>query len=282
MKQFVRRSILFFIPLISVLYIRSIYLLISDEYKNIVAGDEIYISIKKSKQKSNKKIVLIGDSVGNQLFSNENDHDSINSLASNQAIGVVGQYLLLNNYLESGNKPERVYMIYNPFSFQNNLNQIFTFHYFLKPFYKDEYVDMFSNTVINQIDKIPFSNFCREPYILTSNWSPDFNSDDSIDYTFLSPISKEYLIKINKLCTTNNISFHIIPAPTKESNKRVVQRFNKEEILGLSLENELTYYLNNIGYFPDSLFLDYVHLKEPKKLRSYILNEMNQIKKHQK
>ncbi|WP_338793175.1 hypothetical protein [Bernardetia sp. MNP-M8] len=282
MKQFVRRSILFFIPLISVLYIRSIYLLISDEYKNIVAGNEIYISIKKSKQKSNKKIVLIGDSVGNQLFSNKNDHDSINSLASNQAIGVIGQYLLLNNYLKSGNKPERVYMIYNPFSFQNNLNQIFTFHYFLKPFYKDEYVDVFSNTVINQIDKIPFSNFCREPYILTSNWSPNFNSDDSIDYTFLSPISKEYLIKINKLCTTNNISFYIIPAPTKVSNKRVVQRFNKKEVLGLSLENELTYYLSNIGYFPDSLFLDYVHLKEPENLRSYILNEMNQIKQHQK
>ena len=42
----------------------------------------------------------------------------------------------------------------------------------------------------NQIDKIPFSGFCQEPYILTSNWAPNFKSQDSIDYSFLSPNPK--------------------------------------------------------------------------------------------
>jgi len=273
MSRFILKIIYFCIPLLFLFYAKPLYLLIDNRYKNIVAGSEIYISIKKSKQKSNKKILLIGDSVGNQLYNNKDENDSINSLASNQAIGVIGQYFLIESYLKTGNKPEIIYMLYTPFSFKNNLDQVYSFHYFLKPFYNKEYLPLFTKTALKQIDKIPYSLLCNEPYILTSNWAPNFQSKDKINYTFLSPISKEYLSKIKDLCISYNIEFFIIPTPTKESNKVKVEHSDKNEFFGYNFESDLTFFLNNIVYLNDSCFVDNVHLKKPL-MEKKVLNEL--------
>lgn len=275
MKLFIRKTLLFTIPVLFIFQIKPFYLMVDGKYENNVEGSEIYLSIRKSKEKSNKKILVIGDSVGYQLFEDSKEsNDSINSLACNQAIGVIGQFFLLNNYLKAGNKPQEVYMIYTPFSFTNNLNQVYTFHYFLKPFYKKEYQPLFSERTINQINKVPFSSFCRVPNILTSNWSPKFKSTDSVNYKFLSPISKEYIERIKVLCTNHDINFYLIPTPTKESNKNKVLNFNSNEFSNLLVEDEFKYFINNIKYLPDSLYKDNVHLKEPKKLIDFVINEM--------
>ena len=247
--------------------------MINDNYKQSVAGEEIYLSIKKSKQKSDCKILIIGDSTGKQIFDNREENDSINSLACNQAIGVVGQYLLLNNYFNAGNKPEIVYMLYTPFSFKDNLDQVYTFHYFLKPFYTKEYKDHFSEQVLDQIAKIPFSYLSHEPLILTSNWAPDFKCKDATDYTFLSPISKAYLKKIKNLCMAHQVDFFIIPPPIKISNKERIEQFNKNEYRKCSFENELNDYFDNIIYLSNDFFVDDVHLKTPSTGRK-IMDEM--------
>jgi hypothetical protein len=280
MKKFIVKIIFIFIIGFIIFYTIVLLLLITNTYKIYVAGNDTYTSIKKSKEKSNKKILLIGDSVGRQLFNNSSDNDSINSLACNQAIGVIGQYFLLKNYFNVENRPKEVYMLYSPFSFKNNLNQVYTFHYFLKPFYNQEYKSLFSNTAIHQTKKIPYSKFCQEPYILTTNWAPIFEPQDSIKYSFLSPISKEYLEKIKILCATNDSKLYILPTPTRESNRNTVNNINSKEFLGLNVENELRYYLNNIVYLPDSLFVDDVHLKNPETIKHNVLHEMIKARTH--
>lgn len=280
MKLFLRKILIFTIPVILIYYVEPVYLLLDEKYKHIVAGQEIYRSIRKSKKESNKKILVIGDSAGKQLFDNyDEDNDSINSLACNQAIGVIGQYFLLNNYLEKGNKPQEVYMIYTPFSFRNNLNQIYTFHYFLKPFFKKEYLPLFTSYAINQVKKIPYAIFSQEPHILTSNWAPEFRPSDIMDYTFLSPISKEYIEKIKMLCITHDIEFYILPTPTKASNKNEILGYNKKESANLLAEKELNYFIDNVNYYPDSIFIDNTHLKYPNKLKKTLINEMNKVRK---
>ena len=238
MKRFIPKVILFLISLLILFYVKPVYLLIDSKYKDIVIGHEIYISIKKSKEKSKAKKVIFGDSVGRQLFPNTQKNDTVNSLACNQAIAMVGQFLLLQNYLAAGNKIDKLFMIFTPFSFQNNLNQVFTFHYFMKPFYNDEYTRYFTQTVKEQICKIPFSYSIYEPYILTSNWAPQFVCNDSIDYTFISPISREYLKKIKQLSIEHTFEIVLIPPPTSSSKKEAVDKFNKTEIIGTGLEKE--------------------------------------------
>lgn len=280
MKKFILKTVYFNLLLLPLIYIKPLLLLSKDDYQDIVKGAEVYHSINKSKQKSDSKILIIGDSVGNQLFSNHEAKDSINSLACNQAIGVIGQYLILQNYLETGNKPNVVYLLYTPFSFSNNLNQIHTFHYFLKPFYKAEYKNDFSSKVFEQIDKIPFAKLSQEPFILTSNWSPDFSPSDEKNYTFLSPISISYLGKMKSLCYSKGIEFHTIPTPTKKTRKTKVNQFNPNEYIGIEIENEMKFYLNNIIYLEDNAFKDHVHLKKAEKYKEDILQLLKRARTH--
>jgi hypothetical protein len=96
----------------------------------------------------------------------------------------------------------------------------------------------------------------------------------------LSPISKEYLEKIKILCATNDSKLYILPTPTRESNRNTVNNINSKEFLGLNVENELRYYLDNIVYLPDSLFVDDVHLKNPETIKHNVLHEMIKARTH--
>ncbi len=247
--------------------------MLSDKYKTIVVGSEIYHSLFKSKQKKKTKKLLLGDSVGNQLFRNTTNNDTINSLACNQAIGMVGQYILLNNYLNAGNQVDTVYLIYSPFSFLNNLDQIYTFHYFLKPFYVQEYMPLFTKTVIEQTHKIPYYYLCRYPYVLTSDWSPNFCSKDKKNYTFLSPVSVEYLHKITELSKKHHFDLIILPPPMRNSLKQKVEKINKNEIAENDLTNEFKNYFEKIIFINDTNFTDAFHLKNPLALKPVYVNK---------
>ncbi len=263
MKKFLIQ-LAFFVPLIVIsFYITPLFLILSDQYKSTVAGRETYVSIKRSKTKHKTKKLLLGDSVAKQLFPDPND--TINSLACNHAISLAGQYFLLNNYIKTGNKPDTVYLLFSNLSFLNNLHQIYTYHYFLKPFYHAEYDSEFTPTVYEQIHKIPYHQFCREPYILTSNWAPLFTSTDSVDYTLLSPISIQYLNKIKALAHQEKFKLIILPIPMSIKSKPSVEKINRQEITDNNFEEEFKHYFQNIVYLDESCFSDEIHLIQPEK-----------------
>ena len=264
MKKFILSSIIFLLIACPAITIIPAFLILTDTYKHTVAGYEIYHSIFKSKQKKKTKKIIIGDSVGRQLFSNETDNESLNSLACNKSISMAGHFFLLNNYLNAGNQVDTVFLVFTPFSFQNNLNDVFTFHYFLKPFYTNEYKPLFTKLVNDQIHKIPYYYFCRFPNILTSNWAPDFKSKDKTDDSFLSPISIEYLIKIKELSRKHHFKVIILPTPTRISRKAEVERMMKTGITNNNLGAEFNNYFENIIYLNDKDFIDEVHLKREK------------------
>ncbi len=263
MKKFIINSIYFLLILLLVVHIRPLYLLYKDKYQETVTGNEIYYSIFKSKQKKKVKKILLGDSVGNQLFSNKHNTDTVNSMACNQSIGMVGQFLLLNNYINAGNEIDTVYMLFSPFTFRNNLDQVYTYHYFLKPFYNDEYKPLFTETVNTQIQKIPYHAFCRNPLILTTNWAPDFTAKDKHDFTFLSPISIEYLGKIKELSIKHGFKVILVPPPLSLNKKTDIEKLDKAEINKTNMVPEFETYFSGFSYIADNNFSDGTHLWKP-------------------
>ena len=93
MIRFILKSFLFIIFIPVVLYSKAFFLLYNDKYKETVLGIETYHSIQKSKKKSKVKKILLGDSVGCQLFDNNTNNDTINSFACNQNVAMVGHFL---------------------------------------------------------------------------------------------------------------------------------------------------------------------------------------------
>lgn len=265
MIKFITQNILFLLLLSIFINIEPVYLLITNKYKNIVAGSSNYHSIKKSKERNKAKIIIIGDSVGKQLFDNYTCNDTLNALTCNVGISLVGQFILLKNYINAGNKPKKVILIYTPFSFKNNLNNNYTYHYFLKPFYRKEYNQYFTETVKQQIQKIPYHLFCQYPLILTTNWAPEIKIKDEINFKFLSPISIEYIYKIKKLSLLHNFKFLILPTPTRDSYRSKIKKLIKNKNLEKALSKEFKLYFKHLIFINDTCFIDDVHLKKPKK-----------------
>ncbi len=266
MKYFIRNCFKFALSFFILTYSAVLLIKYTGFYKQYLIGNGIYRCIDKSNQKHNFNKLILGDSVGDQLFPADSSFRSFNSVACNKAIGIVGHYILLHNYLKAGNSIDSVFLVYNPESFINNLDEVYTFHYFLKPFYTRENKPLFSENVNVQIQKIPFYHLSRNPYVLTSNWSPDFELEDQKNYTFLSPISKEYLFKMKKLSEQYNFKFILIPAPVSDQKYDDIQKIDKTEIAETNLEREFEYYFNKLIFLNDSNFLpDGIHLKNPKK-----------------
>lgn len=274
MKRFIFKSLGFFIFSILFVYLCSAFILHTKIFKlNYYPGKEIYTAIDKSKKNNNSKTLLIGDSVANQIFNNEEEYDQFNSLATNQAISIAGQYFLLKEYLKTGNKIDSLIMLFVPWSFKNNLDQIYTYHYFLKPFYNSDYSTLFSKTVIGQIKKLDYNLISQFPPIKIIPWAPEFSNTPSSDFTFLSPISVEYLNKISQLSKQYNFSVKIIPPPISFENKLLIESIDKSEILQTELSSELLEYFEKIKYIDKSNFSDGTHLINPKNYYNIIKHD---------
>lgn len=274
-KQFIILFLLFVSPLIAFYTGRAIWLLIDDRYKSIIHGNEIYRAIEKSKKKTKYKKLILGDSTANQFYNcKEKDPVFAYSLTCNQAIGMVGQYILLQNYLKAGNRPDTVYIIYTPISFKNNLDQVYTYHYFLKPFYYKENKQFMSKTVEKQIKKIPKYWLCHIPYIQTTGWAPEVKQQER-HYTFLSPISNEYLSKIDILSDEYNFDWELIPTFVAQHWRDTVKSINREEYAHLKYRDKLSKYIEHIKYLDDSCFVDDIHLRTPQIYKNRIDSLLN-------
>lgn len=257
MKHLARDIFKFLVIFLIIFHLYPEYKYWTNKYKEDVNGGEVYQAIEKSKKKGKKKKLILGDSVTKQFSESDIDTTIYLNLASNQAISLVGQFCLLTNYVQTKNEIDTLYLIYHPLSFSNNLDNSFTFHYFEKPFFGDEYMPLFTEEVKTQIEKIPFHYLAKYHPVLTSNWSPTFSNDEK-NKPFISNISRIYLEKIVLLCQAKNIRLFIISPPINQKFKNEFLAINKS-----SKNSHLKSYFENLKYYPESNFFpDHIHLNK--------------------
>jgi len=230
-------------------------------------GTEVYEAIALSNDYfPDRNVVILGDSVARQLITTKisNRFNAIN-LTCNQAISLAGHYILLSNIINRNPQVSKVYLLYNVDSFDNDIDQEWTFNYFVKPFYYD-YHNKFSVGTLNKVN----SKFIWPLFMLPiSKVLPCFGSIDysvknlsNKDCAVLSPTSLEYLKLIENLCRQRNISFKIIPTPISASiNNKLQTNCLMKQIKDNELDDVFKNYLNKMIVFDDHNFKDNYHLK---------------------
>ncbi len=270
-KTFIIKFFIFCVPVVAALSIYTCYWYRDNKYQDSINGREIYWAIKKSAKHKKVKKLLIGDSIGQQLFDNRKYNDSIYSLACNQAISCVGFYELLKSFTDTNRDslPEQVILVTHPLSLQNNLDQVYTFHYFLKPFYCAPYKQYFSETVNSQIEKVPFYYLSQFPFIKISNWSPDYRPENAYNPKYLSPITVEYITRIKNLCDNLHIPFAIVAPPVSDVHRNNITQ-NTQAIMNeaakMNMQAEFAFYLHSIKYMDNALYGDEMHFHDPEKV----------------
>ncbi len=257
MRKFVIKAIIFFVLFTGVCWIIEL----SGVFSRFLPNRITYNKIELSKtQIDGAQYILLGDSVVGSLYKNyDSGKNGVVNLACNQAIDVIGHYLLLKNFLEKNKNVEKVYFFYNPFSFSNNIDHVFSYNYFIKPFYKREYKKYFTKRVLKQIRSYPLSYIARFPLIAITYFTPEIEREKP-DF-FISPISCEYLTKMKELADEHGVELLVLPPPTRESRKNEVERL-KDEYTGNKCNNVMiTNYFDKIIYTSDNYFQDDVHFK---------------------
>jgi hypothetical protein len=223
-------------------------------YQTDVAGTEVYEVLAASKSKYKKKKLVIGDSVAKQILDSLANDSAIVSLASNQAISMAGQYLIATQALAANPSLDTLVLMYHPFSFQNNLASPLSFHYFVKPFYTEENMPLFSEQVKRQVEAIPFYYLAHYRPVLTSNWSPSFEgvSDEKV---LFSSISRDYLVRLNQLCSKKGVVLQLISPPINEV-------FRAQVMASRTQFKSIPGYIDSWHFYASANFLsDQIHIK---------------------
>ncbi len=226
----------------------------------VVASEIVIRAIIESESQISGKILLIGDSVAYQLDLDQG-HSHLWDLTTNQAISMAGQYYLVQNAIENNPGLEKIVLVYHPRSFNNNLDQEWTFNYFCKPFLNVSNYNTWSNSVMEQITKKPYWLVYIPLVRYTSLLGFVDYSDDPISHrAFLSDISFDYLIKIEELTNKFDLEFIIVAPPLSETcTENDIELRMSIEACGL--EEVFGYYEESIIYLPDSCFRDTIHIK---------------------
>jgi hypothetical protein len=118
-----------------------------------MAGAEVYLAQSLAGRRDDRvQTIYLGDSVARQIFRPGSEADSsVQFLATNQAVSVAGQYYLLRDAVATHANLRHVSLFYNPLSWSNNLDQVFTHDYFCGYFHR-----------LNEV---------REVFALTGDWS---------------------------------------------------------------------------------------------------------------
>jgi hypothetical protein len=245
------------------------YLLQDLRYVEQITGGEVVLAIARSlkKAESNVAKLLLGDSVGKQLYPMEKNVDTVQSLACNQAISLAGQYFLLQNFLTNNppnkDKPYKVYFVVHPQSLINNLDELFTYHNFVKNFYTEPYTKEFTPEVDASLAIIPYKWIARNPLIMTTNYAPMVHFDHKHQRPPLSPITRAYLPKIVQLCKEKGVQFQLIPPFIAEGKKYRVDNLKAALEQHPDMKPYFTGYFEKIKYLPTSAFVDSIHLHNP-------------------
>lgn len=224
MKKIILKTVLL-TAIVFVMVTGSFLLLIyADINPNKLLGYEVYDALEEVEQANSYEAVLLGDSVSRQLCPPENQGENaqVCYLSTDQAVTVVGNYILLCRYLENHPQTKQVIYMVQPVGLANNMRSDFSYQYFILPLYREPYLAyidestreavegkygrMFvSNPVIRYI--LRNSAVCLKPYLERIH--------DDEDGT-VPEMMFRYLSSMRELCGKYGAEFILVSSPLNE------------------------------------------------------------------
>ncbi len=228
----------------------------SEAYKQGV-GFEVYEAIDKaSRVYPDVRAVIIGDSLAYQFFNHLEMEPEVVSLACNQAISMAGHVLLLEDFLKLNPGVIEIYCVFHPLSLSNNLDQKYTFPYFLKIFDSPEYRDRFTKEVKKALRCHPYRLLARIPAVKVSTWSPQYERPPCYA---VAPITTEALTTLFTKAEIHDRALFFIPPPISEAKRDEVERMNDSKLPAG--------YTNQYAYYDESMCSDGFHFEKPDEAR---------------
>ena len=269
-KFLMKTALIIFTSILSIAAVYGVMFMLSTNATDLAS--EVFYVLEKAEHNSGLPAVILGDSVCNQLWPQNEDSLQISHLGCNQAITPAGTYLLLRKYLEHNPQTKDVFYIVCLRSLGNDLNVDYTYQYIVIPFIDNENIKLLDNETVLKLYSKFGEIFVLNKYIKTFLLNNNLFMKQYVNhvrvqaeqkYTHrLSPTAIIYLRKIRSLCSGNNIKLHILPLPMPDITENHNWKAFSEDVVNYGLDDILGNFVNNIRYYPDDWFSDGVHFKQ--------------------
>lgn len=292
MKKFLKKILIYFLTVIVFfLLVNFIYYKISKNHR--LVAFEVYDAIDLSGCKTEYTTLILGDSVARQIYSPDYQNESMTRcyLATNQAITVAGNVILLERFIENNPQLEEVYYISRPDSIESKTNFIYTFSYFITPLFNKQYSNYLYEDTISDLQEIygniwSDSEFCKwllAKYPKMLKW---YNESRQIIWEVARTIDKQkempdlsliYLKRMQQICENNHIKLHFAAPPMPE-NYNYDDKALKMKFDSIGLSDLYEEYNKSMLRVTDNEFVDGIHLNKDyleqnrESLLNYLLN----------
>lgn len=250
------------------------------------ATEEImpYIEIVSTPSKHQK--LIIGDSVCHQLFNPFQIYNDVYcTVGSNQAITMIGQYLLIKEFLENHEETTDVYLVLCAIEGSGLDHGIWAYQYMVTPFTEAGLLENVLPKTENELDEKFGKLFMTPDVIQFIDASPlvkklFLNSFYNKHYDN-TVMSFEYLQLIVDLCAEREVEFHLLHSPMRESSYEDMKVQREKDLNACRNEDMREYieeYYRSIVFYPDEYFGDSIHFgqghQDEEQLADYIRNMM--------
>jgi hypothetical protein len=269
LKKIIPRVILLLFPFFLYYICYMQYLINERKFKT--DADMVYKALDKSKVKTKKKKIIFGDSVGSQLFSPYEDADSVYSMCTTGPSGIVGVYVLLNNFIAANETQGKdFYYVATPHAFASQLKTKYTYNHFVKPFYTWGNRRYFTPSVNDSIHAIPYWYAAQLPFIKISDFQPAYNFTCDTVFSIIPSVAVDYLKLIDSVAKQNHLNFHFVMPFIDERFRDEDHAYLRNIINQNGLNNIFAGYFENEKFLPDSEFKpDHHHYLNPQKIKTY-------------
>jgi hypothetical protein len=242
---------------------------------------DIFRAIRRAEQPTGAHTLILGDSVARQMFTADNELPGFRNLATNQAVSMVGQYILAARTLENGKQVRTIALVMIPRSLRNDLDQHLTFNYFVRPFYRRDFKQYLSPTVYERLGRKPY--WIVNLPVIRKTWLAS-----EIDYSnghpertdnYLSPTSAEYLRKLRDLAASKSARVRVIPVVISRAENTDFDAM-RSQVHEAGLDDVFEGYFEHLEIADESLFTDGIHLNRDdlvEKYRTICLDRIRQI-----
>ena len=233
---------------------------------------EIIPAIELAQKGSEHTKLVLGDSVCSHLFKGLRPvNNEYLLLGTNQAIGMMGQYLLAEQFIENHDDVTDIYIVMVEESLDYDFGLQYGYQYAVMPFMekdlfnrldpvtlekaKETYGEIFlDEKVVNIIDYSPMN---RKLYL---NMLYKYGKEPKSTGEYTSDIVIDNLQRLKQLCEKNGVNLYILPGPmpdTEENRTRL--GLQKEEFEENGLGDLMELYYESVSFYPVDCFPDGVH-----------------------
>ncbi|MBE5868295.1 MAG: hypothetical protein E7293_04950 [Lachnospiraceae bacterium] len=277
MKKFVQKGLLFCV-IIALLCACVVYLSTTEHYRSAIAkwtnssefmGDGGMVPIfEQARRQDGATQLVLGDSICRQLFSGLSEYNPKTSfLATNAALMITGQYLLVEEYLQTHPDTTDVWLVMHPLALTRTFDTEWSYRYAYMTYVETETLQYLDENTLAAMESV-YGGFLMQKWVVQlAEDSPivrklclnhiKFNSED---YIQASPfeIADQYVKKMYELCEENGVKLHVYASPAAEYYRGQIEELSA--VYGETwMSSQYPDYFDDMMYYPDEWSEDLSH-----------------------